>query len=58
MIDPITGWFEITLYNDKKATSIVNLAETTCMVRYPRPVENMYDQGGEFLSHEFKNSLI
>ena len=28
------------------------------MVRYPWTVRIMYDLGGEFLSHEFKNSLI
>ena len=27
-------------------------------VRYPRPLEIIYDRGGEFLGHEFKNSLI
>ena len=37
---------------------ISNLVYTTCMVRYPWPVDIMYDQGGEFLGHEFKNILI
>ena len=37
---------------------IANLVETTWMVRYPWPVEIMYDRGGEFLGREFKNSLI
>ena len=35
-----------------------NLVETTWLVRYPWPVEIAYDRGGEFLGHEFKNSLI
>ena len=35
-----------------------NLVETTWLVRYPGPVEITYDQGGEFLGREFKNSLI
>ena len=38
--------------------TIVNLVETTWLVRYPWPVEITYDRGGEFLGHEFKNSLI
>ena len=38
MIDPVTGWFEITEYNDKRALSIVNLVETTWLSRYPRPM--------------------
>ena len=58
MIEPITGWFEGTHYSDKKATTIANLLESMWLFRYPWPVESTYDQGGEFLGHEFKNSLI
>ena len=29
MIYPVTGWFEITKYDNKTATSIKNLVETT-----------------------------
>ena len=58
MIDLVTGWFEVTQYSNKEAMTIMNLVETTWLVRYPWPVEIMYDQGGEFLCHEFKNSLI
>ena len=29
MIDPVTGWFEITQYNDKKSMMIVILLEDT-----------------------------
>ena len=29
MIDPVTGLFEITEYNDEKVMTIVNLVETT-----------------------------
>ena len=32
MIDPVTGWFEITQYNDKKVMTIANLVETTWIV--------------------------
>ena len=39
MIDPVTGWFEIAQYNDKRAVYIANLVETTCLSRYPRPIE-------------------
>ena len=58
MIDPITGWFEVTKYRNKKSTTIVNLVETMWLVWYPWPVEITYDWGGEFLGHEFKNILI
>ena len=57
-IDPVTGWFEVMKYCDKKAMTIVNLVETTLLVRYSWSVEITYDQVGEFLSHEFKNRLI
>ena len=58
MIDPVTGWFKITLYKNKKATTIANLVETIWLVQYTWLVEIMYDRGGEFLGHKFKNSLI
>ena len=58
MIDPVTGWFEVTQYRDKKEMTIADLVETTWLVRYPWPVEIMYERRGEFLGHKFKNSLI
>ena len=45
MIDPVTGQFKITQYDDKRALSIANLVETTWLSRYSRPMEIMYDQG-------------
>ena len=44
MIDPVTGWFKITQYNDKRVISITNLVETIWLTRYPIPMEIMYDQ--------------
>ena len=58
MIDPVTGWFEVTQYNNKKAMTIENLVETMWMARYPWLVEITYDQRGELIGHEFKHSLI
>ena len=58
MIDPVTGWFEITPYNDKNEMPIVNLVEITWLVRYPWPEEIMYDRGGKFLGNDLKNILI
>ena len=50
MIDPVTGWFEVTKYSHKKAMTIAKLVETvwktTWLIRYPWPVEITYDQGG------------
>ena len=46
MINPVTGWFEVTQYSNKKATTITNLVETTWMVRYTWSVDITYDRGG------------
>ena len=53
MLDPVTGWFEITQYDEKIAVSIVNLVETTWLAGYPRPMEITYDQGSDFIGHDF-----
>ena len=58
MIYPVTGWFEITQYNDKRAISILYLFETMWMPRYHRPMEITYEKGSEFIGHEFRKSLI
>ena len=58
MIDPVTGWFVIVQYDDREAITIANLVETTWLSRYPIPIEIMYDQGKEFIGHEFRKSLI
>ena len=34
------------------------MLETTCLARYPWPVDITYDQGVEFLGHELRNILI
>ena len=33
MIDHVTGWFEITQYDNKRAISIANLVETMWLTR-------------------------
>ena len=38
--------------------TIENLKEKTWLVRYPWPVEIMYDQEGELLDHEVKSNWI
>ena len=58
MIYSVIWWFEIGKYEDEKAISTANLVETTWLSTYPRPIEIMYDQGKEFISSEFRKSLI
>ena len=43
-IYPVTGWLEITQYNDKITISMANLVETTWLSRYPILMEITYDQ--------------
>ena len=45
MIDRVTGWFEITQYNDRREISITELVKTTWLYRYLRPMEITHDQG-------------
>ena len=54
MIDPVTGWFEIVHYDDKIVITTANLVENTWLYRYPRPIDIKYDQGKEFICHEFR----
>ena len=43
MIGPVTGWFEITQYDERGAISIANIVEDTLLTRHPRPMEIKYD---------------
>ena len=58
MTDIVTGWFEIAQYNYKRAISITNLVETMWLSSYSRPIEVTYDQGSEFIGHNFRKCLI
>ena len=44
IIDPVTGWFEIVGYDDKKVITIAKLVETMWLSRYSRPIEIMFYQ--------------
>ena len=57
MIDPATGWFEIIEYPDKRSITIANLVEQAWLSRYPWPTLITYDQGSEFIGHQFKNMM-
>ena len=45
MVDPVTRWFEFIQYNYKKLMTVTNLVEMTRLIRYPWPIEIMFDQG-------------
>ena len=57
IIDPVTGWSEVTKYDDKKAIAIKSLVETMWLSKYPWPSEIRYGCRSEYLGHEFKNNL-
>jgi hypothetical protein len=48
MIDPATGWFEITEIPAKTADEIANILEMVWLNRYPWPTEVIMDRGREF----------
>ena len=58
MMDSVIGWFEIAQYEDKEAISIANLVKAMWLSIYHRPIEITYDQGKDFIRHEFRKSLI
>ena len=35
-----------------------DLSKPTLLTIYPRPIESKFDQGSEFIGHEFKKFLI
>ena len=37
MIDPVTGWFEVTDIADKNANTVMEAFNNTWLTRYPRP---------------------
>ena len=36
MVDPVKGWFEAMLYNDKMVIYIATVVETMWISRYPK----------------------
>ena len=50
MIDPATGWFEITDVSTKRADVVANIIEQTWLVRYPWPTQVVLNRGREFMA--------
>ena len=50
MIDPVTGWFEMTEIANKTAAEVADIAEKTWFTRYPLPQRITLDRGTEFLA--------
>ena len=58
MIYTIMDWSKITEYNSECDITITNLIENAYLIMYPWPMEITYDQGSEFIFHEFRKSLF
>eukprot|EP00957_Ditylum_brightwellii_P046389 3521383-Ditylum_brightwellii.AAC.1 len=50
MIDPVTGWFEITEIKTKRADVVSNVVETTWFTRYPYPTQVVMNRGTVFMA--------
>lgn len=57
MIDPVTGWFEIHEYDDKKSVTIANIVEQEWCSWYPWPTQVSFDRGKEFIGRDFQDML-
>ena len=57
MIDLATEWFEIKQFKDKQSITIASIVEQTWLQWYPWPMEITYDQGSEFIGHEFQTMI-
>jgi transposase InsO family protein len=57
MIDMVTNLVEVVRVNNKTAAHIAMHFENTWLSRYPRPLNVIHDQGGEFIGYEFLRRL-
>jgi hypothetical protein len=55
MIDPATGWFEITQSETKMAYVVANKVETAWLLRYPWPRKITCDHGSKFIGSKFQH---
>jgi transposase InsO family protein len=56
-IDVVTNYCEIIRVNDKSSLHIGTQFENQWLARYLRPIECIYNQGGEFLGQGFQDVL-
>ena len=50
MIDPATGWFDMSAIKTKIADVIANMLEHTWLTKYLRPTKVILDRGTEFMA--------
>ena len=57
MIDPVTGWFEIQQYDDKKSIIVANIIEQDWFSRYPWLTQITFNRGSEFIGQDFQDMI-
>jgi transposase InsO family protein len=57
IIDMVTNLVEIVRINKKTAAHVAMHFKNTWLSRYPRPLNCIHDQGGEFIQYEFTEML-
>jgi transposase InsO family protein len=57
IIDMVTNLVEIVRIDKKTAAHVAMHFENTWLSRYPRPLNCIHDQGGEFIGYEFREML-
>jgi hypothetical protein len=56
-IDTVSNYPEVIRLNNKTSLHVAQQFENSWLSRYPRPVRCIYDQGSEFIGHEFQTML-
>jgi transposase InsO family protein len=57
IIDTVTNFVEITPLHNKTSQHVALQLKNTWLSRYPCPIHCIFDQGGEFIGHEFQSLL-
>jgi transposase InsO family protein len=57
MIDMVTNLVEVVRIDNKSAAHVAMHFENTWLSRYPRPLNVIHDQGGEFVGYDFQRRL-
>jgi transposase InsO family protein len=57
MVDMVTNIVEVVRVSNKTAAHVAMQFENTWLSRYPRPMNVIHDQGGEFIGHKFLQRL-
>ena len=56
-IDPVTNLTEIIRIRNKTSKHVADQFANCWLSRYPRPIQCIHDNGGEFIGHEFQMLL-